>query len=33
MRAMHAVKVPHAEESRPEVGRDVLEFVKDEHQK
>jgi hypothetical protein len=31
VRSMHAVEVPHGSERCPEIGRDVLEFVKDAH--
>ena len=33
MRPMHAVEVSHTHECGTEVGRDVLEFVEDEHRK
>jgi hypothetical protein len=31
VRPVHSVKVPHAHQGRPEVSRDILEFVKNLH--
>jgi hypothetical protein len=32
VRAMHSVKVPHADQRRPKIRRNIFEFVKNLHE-